>query len=296
MSLEQIERDPVRKTKITLKAIYGKQQGPLILSPAREELSGRLAGVELLSDEQAKKSVKIINEQTTRKITDGCVFDLNNDIDKLDWKWIKECGEIASDFDEAQSNPRALFYVEDLEAQTDKKLASRAQKHKAMSYVFESSTIKRQEVCRLLGKDVSYFSQRDIEDYLTELAETKPINIIRVFEDKDYKAKLFLYKLIDKKVIKISNGGVYKYNELTIGLNQEAVLYWLSDARNADIVREFHLILNPQKSQEPTSPGGDQAKKDSEKANQKASKLAQGKNAENEDQNPKEDPEVTEQF
>lgn len=240
-----IENNVTTKKKVILRSVYGKQQGPLLVCPVTDQITGQLKGVKNLSEEEKRNTVRVVSLDTFRTISDGLVLNLDNPVDLIDWEWLKETTEIALSFEEAQHSVNCLFYVEDLDLEVEKKVSKRDLVYTAMNYIKEASSYKKSEVCRLLGQDVRYFNQLQIDDYLTSLAFETPLRITTVFEDKNSKTKLFFYALLDKKIINRGQGGVYRYEDVTLGLTEEQALYWLKDSINTDIVRQFSLLLNP---------------------------------------------------
>lgn len=244
-TLEQKENDIVTKKKMTLRAVYGKQQGSLFIQPVTDSRTGRLVGVKNLSEEEKRNATRVVEASTTRKIQDGVVVDLSNEIDSIDWNWIKHSPAIAMSFADAQSSPNALFYVEDLDAETEKKISKKDLVYKAMTHVKESSAHKKLQASRLLGQDATHFSPLQIDDFLTSIAFENPEKIIKVYEDKNSKTRLFYYQLLDSKLITKERGGIIKYEEITLGINEEQALEWLKTPENRDIVQQLTQTLNP---------------------------------------------------
>lgn len=235
----------IEKVKLTLRAVWGKQQGQLILYPPKHGITERIVGVQEMSPHEKLNAKRVVDENTSRKIVDGLVIDLNDPIDKIDWQWIRQCKEIAESLDDAQHSQAALFYVEDIDGEIIEKIRTSDLKFEAMKYVKESSEVRKSEIARLLGKDSRYLRPIDIHNYLMDEAEHKPKVIINAYRDKDAKTKLFLLTLKQKKIVKVDNNGFIRYNEEMLGVNEDAAIQWLKDPKNSDFIKQFHLLINP---------------------------------------------------
>ncbi len=233
-----LEKAPekVAEKLITLRAVYGKQQGSVKIRPVFDTSIGRLfTGQEMMTDDEKRKAKLVIDENTTYTLSDGVVLNLSQEAMAIHWKWMQRHPYIAESFDAAQSLPLALFYVEDIEKEMDKKATKRDQIYQALKEVKESSEVKKAEIMRLLGQKSAHFTPRQVVDYLEDLAMNKPERILEAYSDKRYKERLLLYKLMDQKVINYENK-VYKYEGNSIGLTEDQAIDFLSDPRNADIV------------------------------------------------------------
>lgn len=229
---------------ITLRAIYGKTQGALKIRPVAERGTGRIiTGQPYMSEDEKKKSVHPIDANTVQTIMDGHTYDLNDRVQKAHWEWVKVHPYIAPSFEEAQSLPLAMFYVEDLEADMDKKSSKRDQIYQAMTLVRECSVTKRSEVMRLLGQDSRFFKPKQVTDYLEDVCMNNPDKILKVFGDKFYDLRLLLFNLIDKRIVVYKNG-VYKYEDVNLGISEDQAIIFLSSTENKQLVGVLVRALN----------------------------------------------------
>lgn len=232
------------KKIITLRAIFGKTQGPLKIRPVAERATGRIVtGQPYMSEDEKKRSVHPIDANTVETITDGKTYDLSDSVQKANWEWIKVHPYIAQDFETAQSSPQAMFYVEDLEADMDKKSSKIDQMYEAMTLVREASAVKRSEIMRLLGQDARFFTDKQVMGYLQDVCTNAPEKILRVFADKHYDLRLLLFKLIDKKIV-VHAKGVYKYEDVNLGISEEQAIIFLSSVENRQLVGLLSRALN----------------------------------------------------
>lgn len=189
-----------------------------------------------MSQTDALNALRFVDANTSRKISDGHVFDLNNPVDEIDWEWVKHNKEIGEDIHAAESDNHILYYIEKLDAEIDKRLAKVKVLRQAYGIIENASDQERKDLCKYLGQDVSVFRPKDIEDYLMTKAEKTPALILKAKADPNYKTRVFLYKLVEAKKIKIDKSGIYKYGEIILGLNLDAAIYWLNDTKNRVLV------------------------------------------------------------
>lgn len=231
------------KRFIELKAVFGKQQGPLSLNPARDATTGALRGVKVLSEDERRKSPRIVDADTTRKITDGLILDLEKPVDAIDWAWIKECKEISASWDAAKSEPAALFYIFEPDKDIDERINKSAKTYKAMKIVYEYSLDNKKDLCKYLGNDVDRNREKDIDDYLISIAQKTPEKLVSALDDVNYKTKVFLFTLLHKGILQRDKSGAYRYEGIIIGLNETAAIHYLNDERNRDLVGRFYTFI-----------------------------------------------------
>lgn len=223
-------------SRIVLRAVYGKQQGHIKIRPALDQQLGRVfTGQNPMSDDEKRKAPLVIDSQTSYTLYDGITFDKQDPIHMTHWKWISSHPYVAKDFDSAQNSPNAFFYIEDIEADLDKKASRREKIYEALKLIKESSQDKKAEICRLLGTPVEHWAPKQITDFLEDNAMSNPDRIIITYGDKNYKVRLFIYKCIDKKLITLQSG-VYKYNDISLGLSEAQCIEWLKAPENAKFV------------------------------------------------------------
>jgi hypothetical protein len=116
---------------------------------------------------------------------------------------------------------------------------------KAFEYIKEASQTKKVEICRLLGVDATTMNAKDIEDYLGDLADSTPRKVVDAFEDVLVKVKLFLYALVDKKIVTIDQHGVYQWGALILGINEASALTWLQLPANSGYVKRLRDLVYP---------------------------------------------------
>lgn len=224
---------------IILRAVYGKQQGACILTPLKDMSTGRLRGVDILTPEQERNAVKVIDENTTRRVFDNLIINLKDPVDSVDWKWMKETREIAMTMKDAHSSPSALFYVYKPDQELDERLESKRAQRKA-SQVIDYPVDRKRELMEYLGVDASTLREKDIDDLLFGWIEKKPYEILSAIEDPQFKTKIFLFRLVQNGTVKKDAHGTYRYGDIIMGFNEQSAIDYLNDVRNRNLVGKFY--------------------------------------------------------
>jgi hypothetical protein len=229
--------------KITLRAIYGKTQGATRLRPPLEKNTQRIyTGQGNLNEEQKRNLSVVVTHDTVVAINDGHVFDLSDEVQAIHWKWVQKHSYIAESLEAAQNNPYALFYVEDLDVDMDKKSDKRDLIFRAMDFLKKATESKKREIMRLIGTDAKFFTYRQVTDHLEDRAFTNPAEILNAAGDRNYHGKLLLYRLIDGKMVTV-NRGVYKYGDIVMGVSEEQALEFMKDGKNIPLIEAMRKNL-----------------------------------------------------
>jgi hypothetical protein len=244
-NLEKLEAGIAGLRVIKFRAVLGKTQGKLNVCPGRSKQTKRLLGVDLLSEEEKRTAVYVVDKETNLDIFDGFEIDLDNPYDKVNWKWLKYLPELVPSLEDSYDTPLALFYVENLHKDTNDRIMKRKVKELAFKYLAESSPPKKADICRIMGTDSTYMSPLDLDDYLGEMADASPRKIVDAFEDRLIKVKLFLYALLDKKIVSKDVDGVYSWGAHILGVNEKSALIWLQVSDNAHYIKRLHEEVYP---------------------------------------------------
>lgn len=255
--------------KIVLKSCYGKTGHKLRLEPCKDAYSNQWLGVEKLSEEEKRKRSYVVQPGhyfrdgqevpgTYLEITDGYTFDLNKEVDRINWEWAKHCPQIAVDHaatDRAIKGEKAEdfmsyegddkeFYVFDADAEVIGQEKRDNNVFAALSYIHDQSPSQLYQLARLLGSNMDNTSTAGVRNYLNDKARKHPDQVLKVSQDPSSKSRLFLYKALDNEVIR-RRDGVYYYNQNPLGTTEDQVLLWMQEDRNYTLVRAISLELQP---------------------------------------------------
>jgi len=84
----------------------------------------------------------------------------------------------------------------------------------------------------------------DVTDYLIQLAEKTPKKIIDLYEDDNWKLRLFLADAVERGVIRKSDN-LYKYEERILGGSEEAVILFMRDIQYKKLVESIKRETYP---------------------------------------------------
>jgi hypothetical protein len=247
--IDQLENGTSRDKIIIIKSVF--KTGKHTIQPSFDTSINWWAGVERLSEEDKRSRTYYVTvgEQGDRsklntKITlrDGLVFDLNNDVDRINWNWVKHSPVLAMSFSDAQQS-KATFYVhiEGREAQAKNNLVER--KFKAMEMVMKDSPTNYENRALLLGMDMTNEHPEVIKDYLLETANKNPDQMLRIYRDKSMRINLLFVTAKKQGKITFSND-VYRYGSTILGTTEESCIAYLQD--NRDILDLLDRDVNPQ--------------------------------------------------
>lgn len=236
------------KSTIVLKGKYGKQQGPLVLYPVFNSLSERFLGVDEMNEEDRKKSIRPVTGETSRRVTESMTIDLKRDFDVIDWAWMKHSRQIAKNAKEAAQNNSALFYVYNEETVIKEQINKADLMFEAMSLVKNASATEKGQRVRLMIGSTTGFKELEIEQYLKEKAMNEPEKIIKLFQDKDLKNKIFIMDLVQAEILrKDVKDKLFYYEERPLGASIEAVVEYMHKEENKELVAHFALLLEEKK-------------------------------------------------
>jgi len=254
-TIDQLENGTAMDQIIEIKSIF-KTAGKHIIQPAYNSHTGWWAGVDRYSEEEKKTKNYFVtvgdrlNPHLNTKIVlkDGLFLDLRNEIDRINWNWLKECPEIAMSYAEAQGS-KALFYIhmEGRESETtNKKTESRFE---AMQLVMNDPATNYENRALLLNMDMEGERPSVIKEFLLDKAQKDPQAIVRIYRNKSMKINLLYLKA--KKANKITVNpldSVIKYGGQILGLSDEAAIAFLQS--NEDVLELLEREVNPEYFQE----------------------------------------------
>lgn len=242
-NIEQLENGTPSDKIIILKSVF--KQGKTTVQPSPNGHNW-YKGIPRLSDEDKKKLVHWAEPEHKFVIKDGTTFDLNDDIQKVTWEWVKHSTCICNTKDEVQHTPGAEFYIH-LENEEAKKNIDRYElKFKATEYIVNDNSINYPMRVELLGINMDGESPTVIKEYLMEQADKNPAKIIAIYASKDISAKLLLLKALKKNVIRIGDGGLYMYGSNVLGTSEKSAVNWISDSDNVEFAKLLEKESDPE--------------------------------------------------
>lgn len=250
---------------ITLRSVYGKVNMKYYIQPCKDPITGRFPecvkhvnsqGDIIMTDAERNSGKYFVKEDEVFIIEDGKTFNLDDEIDAAQWEAIKHCKLIAPDryakddkgvslIDGESSwnnkKPRygvAELYVERIGADTQRKISRKVLQHKAISFILddERGYDGRVMKAKLLGKNMTNFTDADVQDFLIEIAEKNPDKIINLYTGGDTRLRLLFIEAREKHVILYKNKLFIYGDDIVLGATDDAVITWMSDPRNKKVL------------------------------------------------------------
>lgn len=252
---------------VILRSVYGKVGQKYFLTPVKDPKTGRYPdcvklvnsnGDMIMSDKERNSGDPFIAVDRVFTITDGTQFDLNDPYQRVQWEAIKNSPIIAPSRDARDSKGnllidgakaegmvaqmRARYGVAELYVETPGvEVASRVNRkrkvHDAETYIYEDPKGAEGRVlkARLLGKNMKNIPDSEVTMYLLKVAEKDPDKIIDLYTGTDTALRLLLIEAKERKIIIIKNR-VYMFNEIALGVTDDAVIAFFKDPKNSKIV------------------------------------------------------------
>jgi len=250
-TIEQLENGTIADRVIEIKAVYKTTKQ--IIQPAFDSKLKWWAGVERLSEEQKKEKeyYVVVGETAAEKshlntkitLKDGVIFDLNNDVDRINWDWVKCCPQVAMSFADAQAS-KALFYVHIEGRESEMRTRTIEKRHDAVKLVLEDPATNYVNRALLLNMDMEGERPSVIKDFLLETAEKSPEKIFRIYRDKAMKIHLLFLKGKKMGLIKVDpRDNVITYGTTILGISDESAIAYLQS--NEDILMLLEREVNP---------------------------------------------------
>jgi len=229
---------------IVLKAIY--KEGKHTVQPAFDSKKNWYAGVERLSDEQKKTKSYYVEPETIKLVlTNNYEFNMNSDVDSVNWEWVSRLPIVAGSHKDAQMTPRAMFYVFVQDREARLKVGTLTSKFKALQYVLEDSPSNLANRALIMGQDFGTESPEAIKEWLAIQADKNPEQIIRLYEAKNTGLNILFLKALQMGIITVSSEGVYKFDDKLLGLNEEGALGYLLSKDATEIVELLKRRVHP---------------------------------------------------
>lgn len=270
---------------VILRSVYGKVGQKYFLTPVKDPKTGRYPdcvkqvnsnGDMIMSDNERNSGDPFVAVDRVFTITDGTQFDLNDPYQRVQWEAIKNSPIIAPSRDARDSKGnllidgakaegmvaqmRARYGVAELYVETPGvEVASRVNRkrkvHDAETYIYEDPKGAEGRVlkARLLGKNMKNIPDSEVTMYLLKVAEKDPDKIIDLYTGTDTALRLLLIEAKERKIIIIKNR-VYMFNEIALGVTDDAVIAFFKDPKNSKIVNFIMQETYPEMAKKTEKP------------------------------------------
>ncbi len=244
LSDEQLENAVASDRVIVLK---NPNKTKHTVQPAMDPKTRWYAGVPRLSDSDKNDMHFHTSPESKITLEDGIRFDLNNDVDRANWEWLKHLKEISPDLEGYLSNPSATFYVYIEGREARKKNNGIALTFQAQKFVFEDSPVNYEDKAMLLGFDMTGENPETVKEFLLDQAsEVKSAKkVIEVYTSNALSTHL-LYLKAKRKGIITTTDGLNKFGMQVLGVTDETSIAFLQEAKNSQVRDLLDQNVNPE--------------------------------------------------
>lgn len=243
-TLGQLENGTPSDKIIRLKSVFSKT-AKTIVQPATDG-HGWYKGVPRLSDDDKKSLIHWAEPQSKFTLKDGTTFDLNDEVQKITWDWVKHCPCIAETYEDCQFTPGAEFYIYLENKEAEKNVSRKELKVKALTLIMEDNSVNYGLRSKLLGVDMDGEKPVVIKEFLMDEAEKDPSRVIAIYESHDVSLRILLMKAKEKGIITIDPSGIYRYGNNVLGMAESSAIGWLQDRGNKHLVEMLEHEVNPE--------------------------------------------------
>lgn len=245
---------------ITLRSVYGKMKDCYV-QPKRMANGVRLPFVKrvryntdgssemILSEAELNSPERdyFIPEDYEIRLADGVTFDLDDPFQKNLWECIKDCeliapsrgsrdshGDLLIDGN-AQRYGLAEFYVDVPGVEAERSVSKKKLISQAWNFIINDSAAGHMTKCKLLGKNMRHAPASDIQDFLMQLAEKDPKQVIDLYTSQDNVMKLLIIDAKESRII-TKQSGVWMYGDTALGTTDDAIILFFKIPSNKKIL------------------------------------------------------------
>ena len=260
---------------VVLRSVYGKVGIKYFLQPSKDPETGELPdcirrvdshGDMILSDKDKNSGNVFFPETQMFTIVDGQSFNLDNPREKAIWDAIKHNPLIAPErwskdskgnylidgtIGYKSTTPRygtAELYVDRPGLESQQRVSKKSKYREALNYIFDDERGYEGRVtkARLLGRKMDNMPDTDVIDFLDQIAEKNPDQIIKLYTGEDTSLRLLFADAKDKKII-IYKNKLYVYGDnIILGATDAAVINWMQQPQNKNILELIRKDVYPE--------------------------------------------------
>ena len=247
---------------IVLKSVRGKVDLVVTTNPAPDPVTGQFPDCVkpvdsnnnmILSEKELLDPNRRywIRETDTFELRNGKTFNLDDTRQRFEWEAVKHCPLIAPDYYSKDSEGKSLIngdakrygvaelYVVRPGVESNRRVSKRKLKHDAETYIYndERGNDGRVLMARLLGHKMSGMPDADVTEFLLNIADNDPQKIIDLYTGGDTSIRLLFIEARDKHIINYKNRVYYYADNIVLGATDDAVILFLKDPKNANILK-----------------------------------------------------------
>jgi len=161
-------------------------------------------------------------------------LDLTNPKDQLDYYLIKADPRVANSVNELANWPKAEYVVHDEEENARKENLEIDNEARAIHDYMELSSNEKRNYLKLMGKHSGSMSDARVVNILFKIAKEDPTEFNRISDLPGAKTMILIYDLIEKGILTV-RGGIYYYNDMSLGHGETDTAAFLDSNKNQDL-------------------------------------------------------------
>jgi hypothetical protein len=172
-------------------------------------------------------AIRLFNTKTTELI-------LDNPINQIKYKVLLAHGDVANS-DIERNKPGILFYIDDEEARAKEELKVLNFELEGMKLIIGLTPEQKRGSLRLFGKSNPDLMSEDVcSAQLMMEMKKEPKKFFDIITDKELSTKMFIYELLDKKIIS-RKGNYFYYNDDLIANTTDECVTYMNDPKNQSV-------------------------------------------------------------
>lgn len=184
-------------------------------------------------------AIRLFNTKATELI-------LDNEINQLKYKVLLANDKVAHSEME-RNKPNILFYIDDQEAKAKDELKTLNFELEGMKLIFSLSPEQKKGSLRLFGKaGIDTMSEDMCSAQLMQEMKKDPKNFFDIMKDKDLETKMFIYELVERKLLK-RTGNYYIHGDDTIANTTNEAIEYFNDVKNQSVKLALETKLKKSK-------------------------------------------------
>jgi len=186
-------------------------------------------------------AIRLFNTKTTQLF-------LDDPISQLRYKVLLAHTDVANSELE-RTKPGIVFYIDDKEAKAKEELKAINFELEGMKLILSLTPDEVRGTLRLFGKPSTDLMSTDVcQAQLMQEMKKNPKMFFDIITDKELKNKIFIYELLEKKVL-TRKGNSIKYGDDTIANSINEASEWINDIKNQSTVLALQTKLKKTKKE-----------------------------------------------
>lgn len=240
---EEPLEDPLAEEEsyiITLRCTNPKKQYDVI-RPVTDKNGNLITGQKFIPESMRKEYPRVVDEFTEKILSNPTKLDLRNEVDRIDWGWMKSHPYIVESEERALQSSKPVWYIDNPKKTAHKAVKEKKSLIQLQARVFELSLNDKRAMMRILGEESSILSEDQVDVFLTSRIEEEMrfsfnIKVARLLDDEaDFKRRKFAYAVIDAGIVEETEDGIF-YNNKLIADGYDNFLLYIGNKANVELV------------------------------------------------------------